>query len=208
MLSGSLQQHPESVSRVFYCEGLLTQRSAKMNTGKTMMSLLLLSAVCVSPAAANWFSNPRTGTMLNIGSAPNPTPADLRRIGDTSPNRMAFQDQNASFESVAFVATKEDGRLATNAELTRMEGKPVFGAHDVRLGMIITVNHAARLAEVQTRGGIAVAMPVGPLIDKGKRVIAPTISPLDMMAMAKTQTGRTVAVNVNPQLMPARGSRV
>ena len=46
----------------------------------TIRSLLLLSAViCVTPASANYFSNPAQGTNLNIGSAPNPTPADLRR---------------------------------------------------------------------------------------------------------------------------------
>jgi outer membrane protein OmpA-like peptidoglycan-associated protein len=47
---------------------------------KTILSLLLLSAaVCVTPASANYFSNPRLGMNLNIGSAPNPTPADIRR---------------------------------------------------------------------------------------------------------------------------------
>jgi hypothetical protein len=183
-------------------QGLLTQRSAKMKTAKTMMSLLLLSAVCVSPASANWFSNPRTGTMLNIGSAPNPTPADLRRIGDSQfSNRTGFAAPQERFvEPVAY-------HVDTNAELTRMEGKTLFGAHGARLGSIITVNHADRLAEVQTPGGIAVAMPVGLLMDKGNRVVSPTISPLDMMAMAKTQTGRTVAINVDRRHVPIRSSR-
>jgi outer membrane protein OmpA-like peptidoglycan-associated protein len=46
----------------------------------TFLSLLLLSAaVCVTPASANYFSNPRLGMNLNVGSAPNPTPAQLRR---------------------------------------------------------------------------------------------------------------------------------
>ena len=46
----------------------------------TIRTLLLLSAVvCVTPAAANYFANPAQGIHLNIGSAPNPTPADLRR---------------------------------------------------------------------------------------------------------------------------------
>jgi len=44
---------------------------------KAIVTLLLLSAVCASPASANYFSNPRLGVKLNIGSAPNPTPADL-----------------------------------------------------------------------------------------------------------------------------------
>jgi len=55
----------------------------------TFRSLLLLSAViCVTPASANYFSNPAQGTNLNIGSAPNPTPADLRR-GAAAEQRMA-----------------------------------------------------------------------------------------------------------------------
>jgi OOP family OmpA-OmpF porin len=44
------------------------------------LSLLLLSAVCATPASANWFSNPQLGVNLNIGSAPNPKPADLRAL--------------------------------------------------------------------------------------------------------------------------------
>jgi outer membrane protein OmpA-like peptidoglycan-associated protein len=46
---------------------------------KTILSLLLLSAaIAVTPASANYFSNPRIGMNLNVGSAPNPKPADLR----------------------------------------------------------------------------------------------------------------------------------
>ena len=43
---------------------------------KTIIPLLLLSAVCITPASANWFSNPRLGISLNVGSAPNPKPAE------------------------------------------------------------------------------------------------------------------------------------
>jgi outer membrane protein OmpA-like peptidoglycan-associated protein len=56
----------------------LTQRTKAMR--KAIIPLLLLSAVCVTPASANWFSNPRLGVNLNVGSAPNPTPADLRAL--------------------------------------------------------------------------------------------------------------------------------
>ena len=45
---------------------------------RTILSLLLLSAA-ITPAAANYFSNPHIGMNLNIGSAPNPTPAQLRQ---------------------------------------------------------------------------------------------------------------------------------
>ena len=49
----------------------------------TMASLLLLSTVCAVPASANYFFNSFWGTTLNVGSAPNPTPDQLRAIGDS-----------------------------------------------------------------------------------------------------------------------------
>ena len=45
---------------------------------KTIVPLLLLSAVLATPASANYFSNARLGINLNIGSAPNPKPANIR----------------------------------------------------------------------------------------------------------------------------------
>ena len=41
-------------------------------------SLLLLSAIFVTPANANWFSSQSSNTMFNVGSVRNPTPAELR----------------------------------------------------------------------------------------------------------------------------------
>ena len=45
---------------------------------KIALPLLLLSAAFVTPAYANYFSNPQTGVTLNIGSAKNPTADDIR----------------------------------------------------------------------------------------------------------------------------------
>ncbi len=45
---------------------------------KIIMSLLLVSATLVTPAYANYFANPALGINLNVGSAPNPTPNDIR----------------------------------------------------------------------------------------------------------------------------------
>ena len=47
---------------------------------RLMLPVLLAAAAFVTPAAANWFSNPQLGISLNVGSAPNPTPADLRAM--------------------------------------------------------------------------------------------------------------------------------
>ena len=45
---------------------------------KLMLSLLFASAAFIMPASANWFHNPYENINRNVGSAPNPTPADLR----------------------------------------------------------------------------------------------------------------------------------
>jgi hypothetical protein len=46
----------------------------------TMLGLLLLAAISVTPAQANWFSSQKTtGSMWNLGSIRNPTPQELRQ---------------------------------------------------------------------------------------------------------------------------------
>src|ERR1700758_2203873 len=50
-----------------------------MNT-KVILPLLLVTAAFASPASANWFHNPHLNINRNVGSAPNPTPADLREM--------------------------------------------------------------------------------------------------------------------------------
>jgi hypothetical protein len=47
---------------------------------KLMLPLLAIAAFIVTPASANWFHNPAIGINRNIGSAPNPTPEDLRAM--------------------------------------------------------------------------------------------------------------------------------
>jgi hypothetical protein len=39
---------------------------------------ILLAAAAISPASANWFSNPAQGVNRYIGSTPNPRPEDVR----------------------------------------------------------------------------------------------------------------------------------
>jgi len=49
---------------------------------KLVVSALLISAAAVAavaPASANWFNNPYLGITRNVGSAPNPTPDDVRQ---------------------------------------------------------------------------------------------------------------------------------
>jgi hypothetical protein len=50
--------------------------------------------------------------------------------------------------------------------------------------------------QVQTRDGVAVALPARLVSNRTGQLRASTLLPLDMMAIAKQQTGRTVAINV------------
>jgi len=182
-----------------------------MRTTNMMTSLLLLSAVVITPASANWFSNPRLGTNLNIGSAPNPTPADLRAIGDSKfavaqtvePRLVATQTQAAIAPEPTIAP--EPMQTIDTVQLTRLEGRPVSGSRGERLGYILAVDQDTRMIELQTPRGIAVAMPAALLVEKHGRMIAPTTSRADIMAMAKTQTGRTVAINIDRRQHALRG---
>jgi hypothetical protein len=51
-----------------------------MKTKFVLPALLVISASLVTPASANWFHNPDIGINRNIGSAPNPTPEDIRAM--------------------------------------------------------------------------------------------------------------------------------
>src|SRR5258708_1482187 len=69
---------------------------------KFVMPLLLLSAAFVTPAYANYFSNPQAGLNLNIGSAPNPTPKDIRD------NRMPIVEAAPAPDAAATASEKQD----------------------------------------------------------------------------------------------------
>lgn len=45
---------------------------------KMILSVLALSAAYATPTLANYFHNPHTNLNLNVGSAPSPTPRDIR----------------------------------------------------------------------------------------------------------------------------------
>ena len=72
---------------------------------KIVVSALLISAAtmaAVTPASANWFHNKYLGISRNVGSAPNPTPDDVRQgrlpiIVQQENNRPGlFADRRAS----------------------------------------------------------------------------------------------------------------
>ena len=73
---------------------------------KLMLPLLFVSAAFVMPASANWFHNPYTGVNLNVGSAPNPTPADIRE--DRLPIVTKDEDKTNSAAPAAKTAAVEN----------------------------------------------------------------------------------------------------
>jgi TonB family protein len=60
---------------------------------KTAAFLFVLSAVAATSAHANYFHDPNTDIQLNVGSAPNPTPYDLRGIYPMVSRSMNEQGQ-------------------------------------------------------------------------------------------------------------------
>ena len=131
----------------------------------SIATLLLLSAVMATPASANWFFRPGPGISLNVGSAPNPTPNDLRIL--YGPARFGLYPT----------------RIGVDV-LRDMTGKSVYGENGERLGMIATVNETSRLAELQLPDGRSVAVDANLLINEMDRVVAPTLSLAEVMARA------------------------
>src|SRR5258705_7822204 len=111
---------------------------------KTMASLILLSAACVTPANANFFHNPVTGMNLNVGSAPNPKPEDLRAIGDA---RYAFDSR----------AAEPDASSGRNA-LQAMQGKMVFSPRGENLGVVLAVDDLDKVILIGTPSGMHITV--------------------------------------------------
>ena len=80
-----------------------------MKTTMTL-SLLLLSAAFATPTLANYFHNPSTNLNWNIGSAPSPTPLDIRENRQPRVIKVAPSDSNF----VAEDTTKNADKSAAN----------------------------------------------------------------------------------------------
>ena len=88
---------------------------------------------------------------------------------------------------------------------SQLAGKQVIGTRGQSLGYVLAVDQAARKIELQTPSGIAVSMPASMLVERGGRLMALNTSRRDVMAMAKMQTGRTVALNIDLRHRSSRG---
>jgi hypothetical protein len=150
---------------------------------RTLMSLAMMAAIGATPVYANFFSDPVSNTQLNIGSAPTPTPSDLQAIGDT--NRTDF-DRDTRVQQMQYMSP---------SQLHELGGRKVYGAHQEYLGVVLTVNDRSKVADIQTPHGAAVAVSTSLLEVRGDRIVAPTISRQDMLAMAREQNGSDLSLN-------------
>ena len=141
-----------------------------MRTRQLLITGLLLAAFA-SPAAANYFSNPASGTMLNVGSAPSPTPDQLRLIGDSY-------------------------LVGPKANLSDMVGKNVYGKNREFLGTIRSVDEENRIADMQLPTGVVISIAFVDLVDQNDRVLAPSMSRGDVIALADKQGQRTGTIEV------------
>jgi len=126
----------------------------------TLATVLLLSAMMAAPASANWFFRPDAGISLNVGSAPNPTPNDLRILYGP----LRYQ--------------------VSAAVLRDMTGKSVYGENGEHLGMIAAVDERHRIVEMRIADGRSVVIEGSLLINEPDRVIAPTLSMAEVVAAA------------------------
>lgn len=106
-----------------------------------------MSAAFTAPASANWFFRPEAGVSLNVGSAPNPSPADLRAL--YGPTRYGVYRARISADV-----------------LSDMEGKMVYGENGESLGVIATVDIGAGLVDRHLTTGEAVALDVALLVNE------------------------------------------
>jgi hypothetical protein len=89
---------------------------------KLMLPLLFVLAGFVMPASANWFHNPYENINRNVGSAPNPTPADLRESrlpivtkDEDNSNATAAATKTATADSERSAPTQAAGSTSVAA---------------------------------------------------------------------------------------------
>jgi len=86
---------------------------------KLTLSLMLLSAAFATPTLANYFHNPSANLNWNIGSAPSPTPLDIRENRQPRVTKVLPSDDNF----VADDTMKNADKSASNDHpVTRNEG--------------------------------------------------------------------------------------
>ena len=88
---------------------------------------------------------------------------------------------------------------------SNLEGRMVVGKNGKMLGYVLAVNDRARMIDLQTPGGIAISMPESRLREFGGQLVAINVTRQDVLAMERSQTGRTLATNIDLRPGGSRG---
>lgn len=100
---------------------------------RKIIGFVSLFAVCsATPALANWFSNPYLGINRNIGSAPNPTPEQIRqeRLGEhqlftyNGSMKGLSPDSSVSSQTGTSDQAQELGRTDFTPQIAAQASKP------------------------------------------------------------------------------------
>jgi hypothetical protein len=79
-----------------------------MKTSKTVISILFISAISVTPAFANSFSNPHLNVHFNLGSAANPTVRDIRENHMPQMTRATAPSAEVAAEKATAIPAQQD----------------------------------------------------------------------------------------------------
>jgi TonB family protein len=93
--------------------------------------LALLSFAVVSTAHANWFFTPETGLNRNVGSAPSPSPRDMRGFRPNTDYPLASQMRNEQGKVGLKVLLTELGTM-TDVVVEQSSGFPRLDEAAVR----------------------------------------------------------------------------
>ena len=104
----------------------------------------------------------------------------------------AFAQTSYNPSHQAFMKGMEPHMKASN-----LEGKRVIGKNGAVLGYVLAVNDRARVIDLQTPGGIAITLPESRLRMFGGQVYALNMGRHDVLAMERSQAGRTTAMNMD-----------
>ena len=96
-------------------------RSVTSRKAAFFLPLVVMSAAVVTSAQANYFRDPSAGIFRNLGSAPNPTPDDLRGIYPMTSQTMNEQGQVELKLSLTEKGTVSDAVVEKSSGIARLD---------------------------------------------------------------------------------------
>lgn len=131
-----------------------------MKSVKFCLALLAVQVALAGSAQANFFHNQDANTNRNVGSAPSPTPEEVR------------------------YARGQVGK-AQIGDIMELVGRTVYGGNSEDLGTITDVDPGRNLVALRLPDGSHVALSINAIYDDGRRVFAPAVGRADLAVMPR-----------------------